>query len=354
MRAIASVAVVAVVVLAGCVGGLGAVDSTGASTPDFAPGVAADGITDPTELLAAHEEVLAGIGYELSLELDYSATDGSMSQSKQVTVGTDGAFTIAERSTYGDQTARRALFSDGTLAYERDEFTGEATYSGYDADIAYSELTGSEVLQTFLSTVSYEASEVQRDGKTVTLLQADDVSADPLGLGDGATVTSTIVVGTDGLVQSLEATATVGSGEEARTVTVTYTVTPASPTVTEPNWVSQHRDEMTIADLEYTIQGDALKVKHVGGDVLPEGTEITLVVQQEDGDVTVTYATLDGDLATGQTASVHNVGSDEQATAYVGGHEDPEGGTVIDGFVEVTVRNGMSLVDVDFLTSDDE
>ncbi|MCT9095753.1 hypothetical protein [Haloarchaeobius sp. HME9146] len=354
MRAIASVAVVALVVLAGCIGGLGAVDSTGASTPDYAPGVADDGITDPTELLAAHEEILAGIGYELTFALEYESGDDTMRQSKQVDVGTDGKFSVDEQSTYGDQTVTRALFSDGTVAYERDDFTGETTYSGYDAAIAYGELTGSEILETFLSAVSYEASETQRDGQTVTLLQADSVSADPFGFGEETTVTSTIVVDAEGLVQSLDATVTNTAGEEAKSVTVTYAVTPAAPTVTEPNWVSENRDEMTIADLEYAIKGDAVKITHAGGDTLPEGTEVTLVVQQSEGEVIVTYATLNADLGPGETASVHNVGSEEPATAYVGSHQDPDGGTVIDGIVEVTVRDGMSLVDLSYLSSDDE
>ncbi len=346
-------AVATVVLLAGCVGGIGAVDSTGASTPDYAPGVADDGVTDPADLLAAHEEVLAGIGYELSFALRYEAGEDGMEQTRQVTVGTDGQFSLTEQSTYGDQTATRALFSDGTVAYERDEFGDETVYSGYDAAIAYGELTGSEVLQTFLGTVPYEVTTAQRGGETVTLLTAEDVSADPFGFGEGTTVTSTVVVAADGLVQSLDATVTNDAGETPTSVTVTYEVEPAAPTVTEPGWVSANRAEMTIADLEYKIHGDALKITHAGGDVLPEGTEITLVVQQSEGEVIVTYATLDADLAPGQTASVHNVGSEEPATAYVGSHEDPEGGTTIDGLVEVTVRNGMALVDVDYLSSEE-
>ncbi|WP_439025491.1 hypothetical protein [Haloarchaeobius sp. DT45] len=351
MRAIASVALVTVVVLGGCIGGLGAVDSTGASKADYPPGVTADGITDPTALLMAHEDVLAKTGYELSFELDYQANDTSVSQSKEVRVTEDGSFLLTEQSTYGDQTLTRSLYSDGTTAYERNEFAGQESYSGYDAEIAYGELTGSDVLQSFLTTVDYTASEATRNGEAFTLLKADRVSADPFGLGEGTTVTSTAAVGPDGLVKTLDATVTKGE----QTVTIAFSVASADPTVTEPAWVSENRDEMTIADLDYTIEGDALKVKHVGGDVLPEGTEITLVVQERaaDGDVTVTYATLDADLAPGQTATVHNVGSETEATAYVGSHEEPEGASVIDGIVEVTVRDGMSLVDLSYLSSDE-
>ncbi|ELZ25086.1 hypothetical protein C475_11084 [Halosimplex carlsbadense 2-9-1] len=206
VRAVAVVCVTALVVLSGCAGlsdggatpaataeeTVGPTGTTPSSTanPDsgsttaagsrLAPGLTADGLADPLELVNAHTAVLrsepftvryerrqSGDGYDVTQTLS-SRTDlnGTVRARAAMRVNTTGS----APSVYENRSGRTAIWRDGGTVFHRAVENDSATYDrirAMNASISPNLLTQRRDLAEYLSNVENQAvTEVNRDGGT--------------------------------------------------------------------------------------------------------------------------------------------------------------------------------------------
>ncbi|WP_435360873.1 hypothetical protein [Haloarchaeobius sp. DFWS5] len=342
----ASVAVALIVALAGCMGSLGAI--AGAESAAYPPGVDETGVTDVSELLYAHEEALYTNGFELTANVATETTNDTMESTTTVSVSPDGTFLLTQNDMAGDDTFERVVYGDQQTAYERQTYGDDVTYSGYNVEATYGELTRLDLVAGLLDSVPFEVTE----SNGVTVLEATDATIRNDD-GDKATVTATVTIRENGLIESLTADVQSGSGDEAITNTIDMTVETGNVAVSKPGWVTAKASEMTMVDLSFALENGALVVTHEGGDVIPSGSELYAQFVDDDGEQDMVVAVLDQDLKPGQKVTVYN-GEDVLTTAYIGQHDKPDDTTAITGNVQVSVYNGPETVEIGFVTSDEE
>ncbi|WP_435335376.1 DUF7537 family lipoprotein [Haloarchaeobius sp. TZWWS8] len=346
MKAIASVAVVALVVLGGCVGSIGTIDSANAETTAYPPGVSASGIDDLDALLAAHEEVLYSNGYELTIGVETTTKDETTTAGTTVLSTADGAFLLTGTESGGENSFERVVYSADETAYERLTTDGETVYSGYNVEAVYDELSGYDLLTGVLGAVPYE---VESSNGGTTVLTASDVN---IGTDQNVvTASSTVTVRDDGLVESLKTTIESDSGDDATKTTITLSVKTGDVAVSEPAWVSSKRSEMTIAQLSFEVRENAIVVTHQGGDAIPAGTQFVAEFVTAEGETDAIVGVFDGEFTSGQTATVYNE-EDVFTTIHLGSHEKPTGAAAIDGDVRVALYNGAQTVETAYVSNE--
>lgn len=206
-RAVAVVCVTALVVLSGCAGlsdGGGtsaptteeAGDRTGATTPSptaasepgsvttesarLAPGLTADGLADPLELVNAHTAVLRSEPFTVRYELRRNGDDHDVTRTLSSRTDLNGTVranavqwvntTGSAPSFYENRSGRTAIWRDGGTVFHRTVENGSATYDrvlAMNASLSPNLLTQRRDLAQYLSSAEPRTvSEVTRGGET--------------------------------------------------------------------------------------------------------------------------------------------------------------------------------------------
>lgn len=362
-RLVLALSLAALVVLAGC-GGNGGATTTDAPTEtttadgttvgpdgqlaasDLPAGLSPDGINNGTALVEAHEAALAESGAKSTFAVRVRSGAGNQTSLVTQTRGADGSLLLEQRVDAGFVTQRVDLYANETTTFQRTNASAGVGYSVFDRGDYVNRAENTRQLPTYLDATNFTVEGVaERDGETVVRLRATEISnRSALRLRDSIAVenfSGTAVVDLDGRIHSLELNYDLSSGGQAIDQTVTYDLeTVGVETVERPDWTATATEEATIADVTFDSAGGVVTVTNEGGDAIPAGTRIG-VVSRADGESFA--ATLESELAPGETAYVYrNDTSARQGTVVVG--SAPTGvGTGLSGEVIVTVSSSDGL-----------
>lgn len=344
-RAIAAVALAAVLVLAGC-GGTGAPGASGTTespseqTPP--PGVADGTLTDASALVDAHGDTLLDTGYAYSLSVVGSQPNrtANVTFRDYATVGPDlSTYQSQSRQTGTGPTTVTTIWSNGSVTLSRLQTESETRYStAQDAQIR-SRVTGESVLEGYLRGGNYTvAGTEQRDSRTLTRLTADEyvkqtdesmpapsnVSAfDATVLADGA-----------GRIHSVNVSMRQQTPSGTLSLDVNYTLRRVgSVAVARPDWVESALAEVTMMDVNVTaVDGSTLRLDHESGDAVGNGSVALLNVNGSQY-----FARFESALAPGETAYLYVPADATRQAAVV--RERPTDATArsLDGPVQLLV-----------------
>ncbi|MFB6110952.1 MAG: hypothetical protein ABEJ35_00285 [Halobacteriaceae archaeon] len=324
-RPLAAVAVALLVVLAGCGGVLGGDGGDGGGTTTaptsnpggspgdgpLPPGVTNSGIANSTALTNAHEAGLSTDGFTASYEISVtlSSSQGTRTQALTQTIrATSGLtrFFVNSTTTQGSQTVSSEYWGNETLALVRNEIGGQTQYQTLPDSInRSSRFTLASSLGQLLQIADYSVTGRETvDGQTLVTLTADSVNSS-LGSGQGgvinaenvSNVSSTAVITTDGIIQefTLSFNATTANGEASYQISFEVTGQ-GGVSVSRPAWVGQALSNVTITDLQATLENRVIAISHNGGDPVPEGS---LIILQLNG--TVYQGQIQSSISPGQT-----------------------------------------------------
>ncbi|WP_440010319.1 DUF7537 family lipoprotein [Halomicrococcus sp. SG-WS-1] len=297
-RPLAALLLATSLLVAGCVGGptggtttapttdtTDAADATETTTAttldpanaDLPPGVDESGVENASALVAAHEDALAGTGYEFEYRLQRryddetttvrqhgAATAGLSSFVAKATV--DGEAPITTSATWANESVvlRHYETNEGEQ-YKKQTRTDEPQRE------TESLVTKATVLRSLLASGEFSVATVERVGdRTLTTLRADEYSGDG-HFQDVETFDATVVVDASGRVHEFTRTVETDDGHRRSE----FEITSLGPTTVErPDWAGQAAASVN-ADLEVTTSHeDFIVVFHRGGDVLPAGSTI--------------------------------------------------------------------------------
>lgn len=259
-RHLVPTAVAALLVLSGCLGAFGSdaqsFDATTAETvaPGDAalpPGVTDSGVSNVTELLAAHDEALRAGGFVLdgSLVRNHSATRSERRQySAVVAPGAERFRAAVETTLYSTSSGSREvvqqratrLWGDGTGILRQttlDDRTSRSRVDGVPANLA---LTRAPQYESYLRMGEYAVEGVERRGThTYSTLVANETGAN---VGENATIDARFVVDERGVIHEAEVTLRSGNGETAETDRATYRLVHLGASPERPDWVNETRE----------------------------------------------------------------------------------------------------------------
>jgi hypothetical protein len=307
-RAVA-VLVVAIVLLAGCLGGPTGSNSDTTPTPTEqtpissadVPGVSNGSLTNATALARANEAILV----EQGAVVDTSYAEDGEATRFQLRLGAGGS-TYTLSGAYpagGGQSSAVDIWSNDTSRFVRTDAGNDTQYrvvardSGLPNTIRLTE----DYLQSGQFTVQNDS---RGDGTLV--LTADEVapSTDRGGpFSEPSAYSGRLVVDGDGLIQNL----TVSAADEGRSVTYRYgLVETGVDSVSAPDWVADIPAGATLdPQLEVTLENESyLAIRHQGGDAVPRNSTLRLTMNETtstatfgtelgDGDVRVAYVSAD-------------------------------------------------------------
>jgi hypothetical protein len=262
-RQAAVVAVAVLVVLSGCslFGSgtpTGSDEATGTPTPTATPtpyptGYSADGITNATAARAAHVNGLLATD---NFTLGYNATVRGENGTSRITLvqavspGEPRALTdtvIAATGDRGSGGLRRTRFYANGTQYVRVQQGGNTSYGTINGTVPPEAFVGRQYTDAAITNVSYDAAErFEQGGETFFRFTASDIGNPGALLSpriDADNVTGgnvTLVVGADGVVQSVRYRATVQ--QDGRTVRygVTFAIAGVDRTpVQRPSWAQR-------------------------------------------------------------------------------------------------------------------
>jgi hypothetical protein len=292
----------ALLVLAGCSAVLpGPSEPTPEPTPvsgRLAPGVTAEGITNPIALQSAHQRRLLADGFVVGVTYENVAGGTVQQRSTQRVVAGPGGERARQHSTAGDAAVNRTV-RDAWL-----NTTHTTTRSPGAAGPQYTvreRLTPPEslvwpgpVLRTVQDTAgAFEVTAVERrDGLRVVTLSA---TVDRAGPGD---TTATLVVDERGVVRSLVATTNYGGAENWR---LTYTLVRLGADPAPPPWLADVPPSAALQVALFTDMGPpgVVRLENVGRDPVPAGARVTLA-----GNGTLREARLPAAVPPGETLFV--------------------------------------------------
>jgi hypothetical protein len=264
-RQVAVAAVAVLVVLSGCSlfgGGTPTgtdeptTTATSTATPAPAPypsGYSADGVANATAARAAH---VSGLLATDNFTLGYNATVRGENGTSRITLvqavspGEPRALTdtvIAATGNRGAGGLRRTRFYANGTQYIRIQQGGNTSYGTIDGTVPPEAFVGRQYTDAAITNVSYDTTErFEQGGETFFRFTASDID-DPGALlssridaGDVTGGNVTMVVGTDGVVQSVRYRATVQ--QDGRTVQygVTFAIAGVDrTTVQRPSWAQR-------------------------------------------------------------------------------------------------------------------
>jgi hypothetical protein len=267
-RQVAVVAVAVLVVLSGCslFGGgtpTGSDEPTGTPTPTttatptpapYPTGYSADGVTNATAARTAHVNGLLATG---NFTLGYNATVRGENGTSRITLvqavspGEPRALTDTVISATGDRGSgglRRTRFYANGTQYVRVQQGGNTSYGTIDGTVPPEAFVGRQYADAAITNVSYDVAErFEQGGETFFRFTASDIG-DPGALFtsriDADDVTGgnvTLVVGTDGVVQSVRYRATVQQGGRTVRYGVTFAIAGVDRTpVQRPSWAQRN------------------------------------------------------------------------------------------------------------------
>jgi hypothetical protein len=245
-------AVLALVVLAGCVGGLGgpATDSTPTSNTldpddaDLPPGVSESGVTNASALVAAHEQTLRAEGFVLNGTFVRNPPNAGNQTRRYHTVVAPGGrpfHTVVRSVRYASdepgsavsQRLRTRVWANETTMRRQTTVGNSTASSTIDGLPPALSLTRAPQYDSYLEFGEYTVERVvARDGHTFTTLVATDITD---ALGPNATLDARFVVDERGVIH--EATVTLDGGPDAETDHATYRVVRLGASPTKPDWV---------------------------------------------------------------------------------------------------------------------
>lgn len=258
-RLLVGVLVVAVVgVGLASAGGQAGTESPTNNTSELAPGLTADGVTDPFALSRAHQGVLRNTSYTVAGATTHRYANGTLISQWSNTVAVDGEAsshvsreTVRNASeTLGVSHRERAIWSNGSVALAAERFAGgDVEYSrmdGRDCACGKSSTQWELVYAVFEAANTTVAGEVERDGTTLYRVVATEVRADSRYAETGP-FTLEALVDSRGVVRSLQVTYSVTYLGDPAVVTQDVRVTEiGNTTVERPSWY-EHAVENTTA-----------------------------------------------------------------------------------------------------------
>jgi hypothetical protein len=305
-RRILVLAVLAAVVLAGCMGGPGTetetgtettaepTDSTGTATvsSENIPGVSDGSVTNSTALARANEARLTETGGAVRIR-----RNGSSSQSTvELVVGAGfTTYQLTGSHSTGDEVVDADIWSNETTRVIRMSDGGEDNYRTSERrDDRLNVLTQ---VEDYLAAGDFTVATESTGNGTVVFTADSFVSpADSHGpLTDVSSLDARLVVSESGLIQRLTVTTTT----EQATGSYSYELRRTGvDRVTRPNWVDDMPAGATLqTQINVDIEdGSYLVVRNEGGDHVPSNTTISLTSND-----TTRTATLDTSLMAGDT-----------------------------------------------------
>lgn len=295
-RHIVVLALVPALLLAGCIGGLGAdtapTDSTAVS-PEEIPGVSNGTLSNASTLVEANLDAVTTNGAILQV----NQSSAPMTIDARLAIGANfSSYSLSGTGTSDTQSTTIDQWSNETTQFVRTAADGQTNYrviDGHDDRLA----TLSSV-EEFLAAGDFEvANETSPDGTVV--LTADSASPSRSSIGEVESFDGRLVVDTSGQIQDLSVTAT----RDDETVTYRYELDQAGvESVPKPEWVNEVPPGASVqAQLSIDVEnGSYLTLEHTEGDVVPSATTIRV----ESNGTTDTVG-LDSSLSAGDTRYVY-------------------------------------------------
>lgn len=378
-RALLSVLVVAVVLLAGC-GGLGGdgevLTPTGTDAPTTngtattptdesspadrrvalespPPGLNDSGIADVDALLDAHRAALDERGAVTVTNLTIDGPRSSLSSNATVRWGADGTISARTVNDVGRGSVEVQQYTNSSVSAIRQRTAAGTTVSVFDAGGYVRGQSGAAGLGPYLAVGEFVPTAVD-DGRVT--LEAASV-ADRDGLGDNVTdFDATLVVDERGRLLSFEASVTSDTDAGVSTTTIDYEMTDRSLDAAERrSWVDDAVAEATLADLSYERVGGTVAITNEGDEAIPTGTFVSVATAGGLGPSAQQYVVQVTDpIQPGETVYVYRQSADAAQGSFAIG-ERPDGDTApIDGPVQVLISGGGQIVDAETLAADDE
>lgn len=336
-RTICWIAVVGVVVLAGCMGGPGGAPTATEQTGDgltnassaAVPGVADGTLSNATALATAHSDALTSDGGNVSVTEDAETTSGSFQYSLSSDVETY-SLTGTHQRTDGP-TVDVSLWSNESVRIARQSADGEDHYRVVDR--RRERPSGLDGLSEYLAAGDFTVANESTGNGTVVLTADESAStADSHGrFADAETFSGRLVVEESGLVRNLTVEASVDG--EVRSIRYAVTETGVD-SVAAPAWVENLPPGATVqAHLDVDVEnGSILVIRHDGGDAVPRESVVSVTTNETSGE-----ATFDEPLEAGDRQFLY-VDADTGAATLATDRPPAEAVDSIEPPVSLTVR----------------
>ncbi|WP_338727638.1 hypothetical protein [Haladaptatus sp. DJG-WS-42] len=242
-RTATTLALVALVVLAGCSLPFGGSGTDGATT---APGVTADGITNETALLSAHVDALGEQSYESDVVINGTIIREEQSiefsRHQQVLVSEGySSYQYRVTETAGSSTAQFDVWANESAQFIRVQSGGNTQYQRSQPQPPAS-LASASFIDTFVDDSYTVESTEEEDGHTYTTLTTntapDNVTSLIQGASDVSHFEGTIIITEDGRVHAMSITMDYMLNGSEETLEVEYQLIQNGAQVEKPSWVS--------------------------------------------------------------------------------------------------------------------
>jgi hypothetical protein len=253
-RRLVPAAVLVLVVLAGCIGGIGTGPSSETTSTseqldpgdaDLPPGVSESGVTNASALVAAHEQTLRAEGFVLNGTFVRDPPNAGNETRRYHTVIAPGGrpfhtdvrsvrYASDDSGSAVSQRLHTRVWANETTMLRQTTIRNSTASSAIDGLPPALSLTRAPQYDSYLEFGEYTVERVvARDGHTFTTLVATDTTD---ALGPDATIDARFVVDERGVVH--EATVTLDGGPNAETDHATYRVVRLGASPTQPGWVA--------------------------------------------------------------------------------------------------------------------
>lgn len=245
-RTATTLALVALVALAGCSLPFAGSDAPGADGATTAPGVTAEGITNETALLSAHVDALGDQRYESDVAINGTIIrDGQpveFSRHQQVLVEAGySPYQYRVTETAGSSAVQFDVWANESAQFVRIQSGGNTQYQRSQPQSPAS-LASASFIDTFVDDSYTVESTEEQDGHTYTTLTSNTAPANVTSLIQGAsnvsTFEGTIIVTEDGRVHAMSITMDYMLNGSKETMEVKYQLIQDGAPVEKPSWVS--------------------------------------------------------------------------------------------------------------------
>lgn len=347
-------AVVALLLTAGCVGVSDTDELAPTAETDYPPGVTADGLQNATRLLEAHTMHARSAGYEFEFErvartVPENATEPAdlrrtRCEGRRTTSALERECLTTERTNGADQQQSRSqthVWANQSVRLAREHSDGDVSYSLRRSQLdTYTDVETARTLQPMFEGTYHVDRRIVVDGRTLVVL-VDDGSTFSTLTGN-ATMESRLVVDTAGRIHELDATVRQRQDGETLTRSFSYDLTGLGvDEVPAPDWRDAAYDIEAIS-LDTDGGTYLLTVSHQSGVPIPANS--TLRISHEGR---VTEFTLDEPVGRYGTLAVAFRTSDLRPVLVDADDFDKRGHVGVEGTyrVELVAPDGTRLLD---------
>jgi hypothetical protein len=259
------------VVLAGCIGGLGAETATPDSTdvsPEQVPGVTNGTLSNDSALVEANRNAVTTDGAIVRVN---QSSDGRTIDARFVVGANVSTYRLSGTVAASDGPSTTIdQWSNETTQFVRTSAEGETNYRVLDGHDDRPALLSS--VGTFLSAGNFEVAN-ETAGEGTVVLTADDVSAASGAMADADSFDGRLVVTESGRIRNLSVTAT----RDGETVTYSYELRQAGvDSAPKPDWIDDVPPGASVqAQLSVGVEDESyLALEHAAGDAVPSGTTV--------------------------------------------------------------------------------